>query len=114
LRLQPAGVRQADLMVARNDGPGRLLPTWTVMFAKLGQTPRYACRHNRPPILPSTRCIGLSIGRRHDQLKHFAVRPAHNALHRNRIFSGVVTPARSAKCAAKKMMTAVTAFREAE
>jgi hypothetical protein len=52
--------------------------------------------------------------RRHDQLKHFAVRPAHNALHRNRIFSGVVTPARSAKCAAKKMMTAVTAFREAE
>jgi hypothetical protein len=56
--------------------------------------------------------------RRHDQLKHFAVRPAHNALHRNRIFSDVVTPARSAKCAAKKMkmkmMTAVTAFREAE
>jgi len=29
-------------------------------------------------------------------------------------FSGVVTPTKSAKCAARKMMTAVTAFREVE
>jgi hypothetical protein len=46
--------------------------------------------------------------RRHDRLKHLPC--GRHIMHFIEIeFSGVVTPTRSAKCAAKKM-TAVTAF----
>jgi hypothetical protein len=51
--------------------------------------------------------------RRHDRLKHLP--RGRHIMHFIEIdFSGVVTPTRSAKCAAKKMMTAVTAFHEVE
>jgi hypothetical protein len=50
--------------------------------------------------------------RRHDRLKHLPC--GRHIMHFIEINSGVVTPTRSATCAAKKMMTAVTAFREVE